>query len=82
MFWEGHYKIYSESLLKNKNDYLICICDKILSKKKNIIFKKPLIKKYNKNIFLFILSRIANSLICIYLLFFNFKKFKNTIFIF
>ena len=33
MSWEGHYKIYSESLLKNKGDFLICIGDKILSKK-------------------------------------------------
>ena len=77
MSWEGHYKIYSESLLKNKSDFLICISDKILPKKKNIIFKKPIIKKYDKNIFLFILSRITNSLICIYLLCFNFRKFKK-----
>tara|TARA_B000000475_G_scaffold272033_1_gene271602 strand:+ start:2344 stop:3399 length:1056 start_codon:yes stop_codon:yes gene_type:complete len=77
MSWEGHYKIYTESLLKNKKDFLICICNQIISKKKKIIFKKPLIKKYYKNIFLFILSRITNSLLCIYLLCFNFKKFKK-----
>ena len=39
MSWQGHYKIYSESLLKNKSDFLICFKDKILPNKKNIIFK-------------------------------------------
>lgn len=75
--WEGHYKIYSESLFKNKNDFLVCICNQFISKKKNIIFRKPFIKKYNKNIFFFILSRITNSIICIYLLCYNFRRFKK-----
>ena len=35
MSWEGHYKIYSESLLKNKSDFLISIFMPNLQKEVN-----------------------------------------------
>ena len=77
MSWEGHYKIYTKSLLKNNKDYLVYTYNNASLQKKNTFFKKPLIKKYNKNILLFILSRITNYIICLYILCLNFKKFKK-----
>jgi D-inositol-3-phosphate glycosyltransferase len=77
MSWEGHYKIYTQSLFKNDKDYLVCINDNASLKKKNIFLKKPFIKKYNKNIFLFIFSRITNYILCLYILCSNTKKFED-----
>jgi hypothetical protein len=77
MSWQGHYKIYTKSLLKNNKDYLVYTYDNANLQKKNTLFKKPLIKKYNQNIFLFILSRITNYIICLYILCSNYKKFEK-----
>lgn len=74
-YWNGHYKIYTESLFKNKNDYLICVNTSERIKKKNVFFKKPLFKKYDKNLLTFISSRILNFFLCFSLLLKNKKKF-------
>ena len=67
-FWEGHYKLYTDSLFKKKKDFLICQSDKQFRRLK-VIQQKPLVKNYKSNIFLFILSRITNYLFCIFILF-------------
>ena len=53
-FWDGHYKLYTDSLLKKKSDYLICQSDQKFENFK-VIKQKPFIKNYKSNILFFIL---------------------------
>ena len=74
-FWDGHYKKYTSSLC---NSNTICLITSRIKSTKNNISLKPIFLDYRKNIFLFTLSRIFNSLNTILYLK-NFLK-KNYIF--
>ena len=74
-FWEGHYKKYTSSLC---NSNTICLITSHIKSTKNKISLRPMFLNYRKNIFLFTLSRIFNSLNTIIYL----KNFLNKNYIF